>query len=152
MHMLHLSSWTVLFPRPFHQYTYVISTPMIIKLVLSPFREEDLRLALSSPRLAGWLSKKPFPCCKPDVSGTGFVAHPTEEPGFGYETTSCSLYSLSTPFTGAEPQIFSYTHGCQDLKTTFPSLPCSRVWPWNHSLALKDKCAGWIFSTHEERG
>jgi len=34
---------------------------MIIKLVLSPFREEDLRLALSSPCLAGWLSKKPFP-------------------------------------------------------------------------------------------
>ena len=54
-HMLHCTSWTVIsFPALFINM-YAISTPTIIKknkLVLSSFRQADLRLALLSPHLS----------------------------------------------------------------------------------------------------
>lgn len=53
---------------------YVISTPVIIKkIVLFPFRETDLKLALLPPRLAA-SQNNPFPRRVPDVSVIGFAA------------------------------------------------------------------------------
>lgn len=96
MYKLHLSSWIrCKFPCCFHKYVYNLNPyDYKKKLVLSPFRKGEFRLALLPPLVTSQIN---FPSYIPNVSVIGFAAHRADGLGFGSSPTgstwkvSCSL-------------------------------------------------------------
>lgn len=103
------------FPCHFHQYVCNLNPyDFQKKFVLSPFREADLRLVLSS--LFGGLLNKSFPCCKPDISVFGFAVYQQTEWGlvinflsnkiWEYNLVLLSLSSYTSPISTSHLQFW----------------------------------------------